>query len=460
MTHVVVVGGGIAGLAAAYSLVEGGVGVTLIESTDVVGGKLRISEVAGVPVDEGAEMFLRRVPEGLDLIHRLGRDAELVSPRTAAGGVWARGEIRPMPAGTLMGLPSDPDALRGVLTDDEVARVAADVDLAGEPPGDDVSVGAWVASRVGGAVVDRLVDPLLGGVYAGRADELSLAATIPQLPRDEVSLLAAVRRALPAQRSSDPVFATVTGGLGSVPASVATAVERRGGSVVLCRTVRRLERAVTGWRVVHGAANDEQVIDADAVVVAVPAAPAARLLAAVSPHAAADLAAIDVASMAIITTAWRSGDAPSLGMSGYLVPAVYRRPVKAVTYSSAKWQHLDLGAVTLVRCSIGRFGDVSDLQRDDDELVASSVDELQEYAGFSGAPIDARVSRWGGGLPQYAVGHRERIARIRAAIAAVPGLAVCGATYDGVGVPACIRTGQAAAADLLAHLAQNHRLDH
>ena len=280
MTRVVVVGGGIAGLAAARVLAIDGVDVTLIESTERIGGKLRISAVAGIPVDEGAEMFLRRVPEALDLVTALGRADELVSPRAMSAGVWARGSLRPMPAGTIMGVPSDPRALRGVLSATEVARVEVDRLLPGSPPGADISVGRWVAHRVGRAVVERLVDPLLGGVYAGRADELSLAATIPQLPRDERSVLAATRRAMPTVPSTDPVFATVTGGMGSLPASVAAAISAAGGTVVTGRTVRRLDRAGEGWRVVHGPTTEEQVTDADAVIVALPAAPAARLLAA------------------------------------------------------------------------------------------------------------------------------------------------------------------------------------
>jgi oxygen-dependent protoporphyrinogen oxidase len=449
MTRVVVIGGGIAGLTAALALVSEGVDVIGVESTDQVGGKLRISDVAGVPVDEGAEMFLRRVPEALDLVATLGRADELVSPRTAAASVWARGSLRPMPTGTVMGVPSDPSTLRGVLSGAEVSRAALDRFLPGAAPGEDISVGRWIAHRVGRAVVERLVDPLLGGVYAGRADELSLAATIPQLPRDERSVLAAARRALPASPSTDPVFATVTGGMGSLPASVAAAIESGGGSILTGRAVRRLERTDEGWRVVHGPTTDEQVIAADAVVIAVPAAPAARLLADASPVAATELASIDAASMAIITTAWRAEDAPALDTSGYLIPAVYGRPVKAVTFASSKWQHLSAPGVVIVRASIGRHGDVADLQRDDADLVGTAILELTSYAGFRGVPIDSRVSRWGGGLPQYAVGHRDRVARIRSAIAVVPGLAVCGATYDGVGVPACIRTGQAAAVQVL-----------
>jgi protoporphyrinogen/coproporphyrinogen III oxidase len=220
--------------------------------------------------------------------------------------------------------------------------------------------------------------------------------------------------------------------------------------VITGRPVRRLERTAAGWRVVHGPTTDERAVDADAVVLAVPAAPAARLLADAVPVASAQLASIEAASMAIVTTAWQPADAQPPAGSGYLVPAVYGRPVKAVTFASAKWAHLAGPDTVVVRSSIGRHGDTAVLQRDDTDLVAAVVAELTSYAGFSGTPIDVRVTRWGGGLPQYAVGHRDRVARIRSAVAAVPGLAVCGATYDGVGVPACIRTGRAAAMEMLA----------
>jgi oxygen-dependent protoporphyrinogen oxidase len=238
--------------------------------------------------------------------------------------------------------------------------------------------------------------------------------------------------------------------MGSLPGSVAAAIERHGGRVLTGRTVRRLERTGDGWRVVHGATNAESSTEAAAVIVAVPATPAARLLASGAPAAATELATIDAASMAIITTAWSASDVPAIDSSGYLVPAVYGRPVKAVTFSSSKWQHLAGSGLVIARCSVGRFGEVGDLRHDDADLVSMAAAELTSYAGFRGRPVDARVSRWGGGLPQYAVGHRDRVRRIRASVGAVPGLAVCGATYDGVGVPACIRTGLAAANDVLA----------
>jgi oxygen-dependent protoporphyrinogen oxidase len=218
-----------------------------------------------------------------------------------------------------------------------------------------------------------------------------------------------------------------------------------GAKVVTGRSVRRIRRTPDGFDVVHGPTTDEQVAHADAVVVAVPAASAARLLADVAGAAAELLAGIDYASMAIVTTVWRRDELPSAGMSGYLIPPSARRPVKAVTLSSAKWAHVGDPAHAVARCSFGRHGDTVDLQRDDDELVDLAVDELAMTVGATGRPVAALVSRWGGGLPQYAVGHVDRVRRIRADVAKVPGLAVCGAAYDGVGIPACIRSGQAAA---------------
>jgi oxygen-dependent protoporphyrinogen oxidase len=450
---VVVIGGGIAGLTAAHALMKDGLKVTLVEATKQLGGKLQTSEVGGIAVDEGAEAFLVRRPEARDLAHALGLDGRLVDARTTKAAVWARGELRAMPDRTVMGLPSDASTLLGVLTRREVSRARLDAWLPGGEIGEDVALGVWARKRLGPAVVDRLIDPLLGGVYAGRADDLSLAATLPQLPRDERSALRAARRAVSAGPASDaPVFQTLRGGLGALPAALAAAIKAGGGRVITGKPVRNLDRTTVGWRLTLGATNDEQVIDVPAVVVATPAAPASRLLASAVPGAAADLATIESASLAIVTTAWHSQDLPKRDLSGYLVPAIYGRPVKAVTFSSAKWPHLRGDGVVVARCSIGRHGDVAELQRDDADLVKDAVAELTTYGGLGGAPVDSRVSRWGGALPQYAVGHRERVMRIRSQVAVTPGLAVCGATYEGVGIPACIGTGQMAACQIESYL--------
>ena len=444
--RVVIVGGGIAGLAAAHELGRDGASVTVIESATSVGGKLRVSDVDGLPVDEGAEQIVLRAPEGVALVRSVGLGDDLVTPARSGAGLVVRGRLRPLPSPTVLGVPASLASLRGVLTAAERLRAAADLVLPASASESDVSVASLVSRRLGHAVVDRLVEPLLGGVYAGRPDELSAAATLPQLAPLKGSLIRTARRVTSNSSDSGPVFATLRGGLGRLPAAVATA---SGAELVLRRTVRRIERTADGWQVVHGPTTDEQSVTADAVVVAVPAAPASRLLADVAPAAAAELAGIDYASMAIVTTVWSGGELPA--GTGYLVPAVERRSVKGVTFTSAKWG-MDTGGRQVIRCSIGRHGDVADLQRDDDELVELAVAELRRTVGLAGSPVAARVSRWGGGLPQYAVGHLDRIRRVRDAVAAVPGLAVCGAAYDGVGVPACIRSGQQAGRQLTAQL--------
>jgi oxygen-dependent protoporphyrinogen oxidase len=471
--RVVVVGGGIAGLAAAYALRRDGppgLRVTVLDGAGQLGGKLRASAVAGLDVDEGAETFLTRVPEAVELATAVGLGDDLVHPATTSAGVVVAGEVRPLPAGTLLGVPADLGALRsaGVLSEPGLAAVAAEAGRPGEPLAGDVAVGEYVGRRLGREVVDRLVDPLLGGVYAGRADRLSLRATVPALadrltpatggpPGAVPSLVEAAREALaPGSGPTGPAFASLRGGVGRLPAAVAAAAA---AEVRLGLPVRRIDRpagAGAAFRLVAGPVPDPTELTADAVVVAVPAAKAAPLLAGVAPAAAADLAGIEYASIAIVTLGYAAADVRPLTGSGLLVPAVEGTAVKAVTYTSAKWPHLAGGDVVVLRASVGRHGDERVLHRDDADLVRLAAAEVAALTGLTAPPVVSRVSRWGGALPQYGVGHVERVARIRAGVAAVPGLAVCGAAYEGVGVPACIRSGYAAAAAVLAGLAARH----
>ena len=437
MPRVAVVGAGVAGLAAALELRRAQVEVVVLEAADRVGGKVRVSDVGGVPVDEGADSMLRRVPYAVELAESVG--LELISPAVGAAGIWVRGRVRPLPTGTVMGVPADLRALArsGVLPLPALLRVLVDL-VPGSPVRDDVAVGELVARRMGGAVRDLLVDPLLGGVYAGSADRLSLAATIPPLAaavREHGSLLRAARAAR-VTSSAGPVFAGIPGGLGHLPPLLAKDLDVRLGT-----TVRGLTRTADGWRLETGSAAAPEALDVDAVVLAVPAAPAARLLA---PHVATtELAGVGYASVGIVTVVL-DGPSPGWG-SGYLVPAVERRTTKAVTFTSRKWGRTD---ATVLRASVGRYGEERDLQRSDDELVALVLAELAEAVGPLPPVADTRVTRWGGGLPQYAPGHLDLVRRLRAALP--EGLAVAGAAYDGVGLPAVTRSGQEAARGLLA----------
>ncbi len=431
---VAVVGAGIAGLAAALELQRGGARVVVFEASPQVGGKVRVSDVGGVPVDEGADSMLRRVPYGVDLATAAG--FALRSPAAGAASLWTRGRLRPLPTGTVMGIPTDVAGLGQVLTPEGLLRAGAE--RPGSPVLQDISVGDLVTDRLGREVVERLVDPLLGGVYAGRADLLSVQATLPQLWPHLVrhtSLLDAARAAR-GTPTAGPVFAGIEGGLGHLPPVLARNLDVRLGA-----TVRGLQRTSGGWRLESGSGADPSYLDVGAVVLAVPGGPAARLLA---PHVnVEELAGIGYASVGIVTLVL-DGDSPGSG-SGYLVPAVEGRVTKAVTFTSRKWGR---PGPAVVRASVGRYGDVADLQRDDADLVRAVLAELREAVGPLPRLVDSRVTRWGGGLPQYAVGHLDLVRRLRASLP--PGIAVAGAAYDGVGVPAVARSGQEAARAVLA----------
>ncbi len=449
--RVVVIGAGIAGLAAAWALRERlpAAEIVVLESSSEVGGKLRLGSVAGQPVDLGAEAMLARRPEAVGLATSLG--LPLISPSTTSARIRAGGAIHPLPARTMMGIPASLDAARdsGVLSADALARIETEPSLPPLAPLDaDIAVGTIVRDRLGDEVADRLVEPLLGGVYAGLADALSLRATMPALAarlRPGGSLIVAAQAVTDVgthNPSAGPVFASVEGGLGRLP--LALAASGRFG-VRTGVTARMITRTPTGFAIECGPVPAPESVEADAVVVATPAAKSAGLLSVVAPLAARELSTVDSASMAIVTFAFAGVDLPA--GSGLLIGTREGFAVKAVTFSSQKWPGTPDG-LTLLRASVGRAGETRDLQRDDADLISLVRADLVELTGVRAEPADAVVTRWGGGLPQYGVGHVELVERVRASVAEVPGLAVCGATFDGVGIPACIASATRAAAQV------------
>ncbi|MFF5789279.1 protoporphyrinogen oxidase [Streptomyces sp. NPDC012693] len=460
--HVVVAGGGITGLAAAHRLALAGHRVTLLEAGPRLGGKLLAGEIAGAPVDLGAESLLARRPEAIALARAVGLGDRLQAPATTTASVWSRGELVPMPKGHVMGVPGDAHAVEGLLSEEGVRRIALD---GAQPPteiGDDIAIGAYVADRMGHEVVDRLVEPLLGGVYAGDAYRISMRAAVPALfeaARKHPTLTAAVRAvqqagaAVPADAAGaatglgGSVFLGVDGGVGTLPAAVADAIRAAGGEILTDAPVTALRRTgATGWQVVSG----DRVLTADAVVVATPAGPAAALLAAHAPAAAAELDAVAYASMALVTLAFRRSDMPALAGSGFLVPPVDGHTIKASTFSSQKWRWVTDGAPDLfvLRTSVGRHGEEEQVHREDADLVAASLKDLAAATGLTARPVATTVTRWLGGLPQYPVGHLARVARVREGVASLPGLRIAGAAYDGVGIPACVASAHRAADEI------------
>ncbi|QMU78642.1 protoporphyrinogen oxidase [Streptacidiphilus sp. PB12-B1b] len=455
LPHVVVVGGGIAGLAAAARL-SGADGeappaarVTLVEAGPRLGGKLHASALEGIPVDLGAESVLARRPEALRLARAVGLGEALQPPTTARAAIWTRGALRPMPARQLMGVPADLDALAasGVLSAQGLARVAEEPSLPPTEVGADVSVGGYVAARVGREVVERLVEPLLGGVYAGNADRISMRMAVPQLlavAQRGGSLTEGVRALLAAAPADPgPVFTGIDGGIGRLPLAVADACRAAGVELLTGTPVTGLRRTPDGWSCVAGGRR----LEADAVVLAVPAPAAAALLADQAPAVAAELAGIEYAGMALVTLAFRRSELAVPEGSGFLVPPVDGQLIKASTFSSNKWGWLAAAAPDsfVLRTSVGRHGEEGDLDRDDADLVAGSLAALGAAAGITARPYASTVTRWRGGLPQYPVGHADTVERIGALAAALPGLALCGAAYQGVGIPACIGSGWRAA---------------
>ncbi|MGL5865379.1 MAG: protoporphyrinogen oxidase [Dermatophilaceae bacterium] len=458
--RVVVVGGGIAGLTAAFHVLDSvpAARVTVLERSDRVGGALRLADVGGCPVDVGAEALLATRPEASDLAARVGAAADLVTPSTTAASVWSRGALHPLPRRTVMGVPSEPPLARGLLTDQEVNRASAERPWPAGELTHDVSVGEYVSTRLGRAVVERLVEPLLGGVYAGHADRLSLQATVPALWERAVRgdrLTGAPRSPGPDDAPPRPPFAGLRGGVGRLPGLVAADLARRGARIRTGATVRRLERSSSGWRVVVGAAAAPEVLEADAVLVCVPPAPAARLLAGHARGATRVLGEVETASSVVVTLAVERDGLGTLPGSGFLVPPVEGRVVKGATFSASKWAWT--GALSTevahLRASAGRARDEPVLQRDDDDLVAVAVREVGEAIGRPlPRVVDAHVQRWGGGLPQYAVGHVDAVASVRADLARLPGVAVAGAAYDGVGVPAVVASARRAASEIVQFL--------
>ncbi|MFF9359701.1 protoporphyrinogen oxidase [Streptomyces griseoluteus] len=455
--HVVVIGAGVAGLAAAHRALARGARVTVLEATDRVGGKLLPGEIAGLRVDLGAESMLARRPEAVGLAREVGLGDRLRPPSTATASIWTRDALRPMPKGHVMGVPGTAAALSGLLSAEGLARIERDAELPPTEVGDDVAVGEYVAARMGREVVDRLVEPLLGGVYAGDAYRLSLRSAVPQLhqaARTHDTLTAAVQslQAKAAEAGqTGPVFLGIEGGVGTLPLAVADSVRARGGEILTRTPVSGLRRDGTGWRVTAG----DRTLHADAVVVAVPAPAASALLRAEVPAAAAELAAVEYASMALITLAYRRAEAALPEGSGFLVPPVDGRTIKAATFASQKWGWV--GAedpdLVVVRTSVGRHHETEILERDDAELVRFARHDLRAATGLDAEPVATRVTRWTDGLPQYPVGHHARVARVREHIAKLPGLVVCGAQYDGVGIPACVASAYAAVDQLGGDLA-------
>jgi len=370
--------------------------------------------------------------------------------------VWSRGQLRRLPTGTLFGVPDRlmPLLRSHLMSPAGVARAALDLVLPRRRAvSADPSIADLVAPRLGSQVFDRLVEPLLGGVHAGRAAELSAHSTVPEieaLARKNRSLylgLNAMRRDAPPATGA-PVLVTVTGGLGHLVEALVARLA--GDDVRLNSRARLVERVGTGYRVDLA---DGQSITADALVLATPAFVTAQLLVDLSPHAAAVLTQIPYVDVATIWLAYpRSCVGRVLDGTGFLVPPEEGKLLVGCTWSSAKWPHLADDSLVLIRCMVGRRGDHRWLSMDDDTLVRLVHEELVKAMGMTSAPVDQSIQRWPQAMPQYLVGLQDRLDALGAAARHLPGLHLTGAAFRGVGIASCVadakRTAQGVVHDV------------
>lgn len=452
----VVIGGGVSGLAAGWEAHRRGATAVVLEAADRPGGKLQTSPLGGVDVDESADAFLARVPEAVELCAELGIDTDLVAPGAGSAYVWLDGALRRLPADQLMGVPTDLDALEatGLLSPAGIERARRDLVAPDDRPADgaDESVGALVRRRLGDEVLDRLVAPLVGSVYAGVCDRMSVQVTAAQLAAardldpDEPSLVrSAARLRAKGVDTGRPVFLAPRGGMGRLADALAEALAD-GVRCGVAATALAPEGA--RWRVSTPA--DDLV--ADAVVLATPAFVTAPLLAPVAPEAAAFPAGIEHASVALLGLAVpRDGIDHPMDGSGYLVPRDAGLLLTACSWATTKWPHLDVDpSVALLRASAGHDGDDRGVRLSDDDLVTGLLADLRTTMGLRAAPTEVRLTRWVRSFPQPRPGHLAAVAGAEAALTrAAPRLAMTGAWARGVGVPACIREARAATARVL-----------
>ena len=456
--RIVVVGAGITGLTAAYRLSAAlpDARITVIERDDRVGGKIRSSRFAGIDgIDEGADAFLTRVPHAVALAGELGLGGALTSPAVAAANVWWNGLHR-IPEGLLLGVPSDLRKLARtkLLTWPGKLRAALEPILPGSGVAQD-SVGLLIRKRFGRQVHERLVDPLVGSIYAADTERFSLSGVpqIEQLASNNRSLLVGARRARAAAAKAagdtppGPIFATPLAGMAAMTDALAAALVERGVEIRLGSPVRRLHRgdAARGRWLVDGEA-------ADAVVLATPAKLTGPLLADVSAEAAGALASFVHAGVVMVTLAIDASDWPESlrSYSGYLVPKPVQKSVTAVSFASAKWDHWRTPAddTFVLRISLGRDGRdlTAESAASDESLLDAAIDEVGDHLGLTLRPTATRITRWPLAFPQYRPGHRKKVAAIEAALARdAAGVFVAGASYHGIGIPACIAQGNAVA---------------
>ena len=436
---VAVIGGGISGLAAAWEL-RGKADVTVFEP-GAVGGCIRATVFGGRPVDEGADAFITRLPDAVRLCEEVGIESELVPPSAGGSMLWWKGRLRPLPEGLMLGVPSQLLALLsgGILSPLGIARAGLDLVLPRRRRPDSLTVRQLVADRFGFEVADRLVDPLVGSIYAGWTGRLGAPEVVPQLvsaAQRSRSLMLALRSAPPS--GEGPMFLAPRLGMGRLVEALVESLQKSG--------TRFLGQAVDSIEAAGKAVVVKPTLETfDAVVVATPARVAARIMKSSLGDEGSPLSEIPTASVVLLTASFAHLELP-VGINGFLVPRGSGRLMTACSFGSNKWPRWAAAGNSVVRLSAGRYGDEDVLRLSDAELTGRLLDELRQALGTSLTPLEIRVSRWPHSFPQYLPDHAKRIVAAEDLLRNhLPTVTLAGSSYRGLGIPACIASGKVAA---------------
>lgn len=467
MMRVVIIGGGISGLAAAHALQQRAAAagqpldLTVLESAAHWGGKILTDRTDGFVIEAGPDTFLATKPRGVGLCRELGLEDRLqgTNPHQRSTYVLHRGRLQPLPDGLTMMIPTQfgPMIRTGLLTWPQKARMGLDFFLPPQPLNGDESLGAFVSRRLGRAAYERLIEPLMSGIYAGDGDRLSLQSTFPMLREMELQHGGLVRGALqmklklarrgPSQKGSRSVFLTPQGGLAELVEALLARLQA-GGARLRCATpALRVDRAGSTYQVTLPGG---ETLAAEGLILAAPAFASGQLLAGLDPDLAADLAAIPYVSTATVSLAYRQADLERpLDGYGYVIPRREGRRALACTWTSTKFPHRAPAGYALLRVFAGRAGQEDGLPTDAAGLQALAEEEVRVTLGITAEPVLARAYYWEQAMPQYNLGHPARLERIEAAVARLPGLALAGNGYRGIGIPDCIHSGELAAERIL-----------
>ena len=452
--RVAVVGGGIAGLAAAYELSLSDranrppLAVDLYEAADRLGGAVFTERIGDYVLDAGPDAVLTLKPAALDLCREIGLESEIIPTLDEHRGValYSRGRLRSLPYGTSSSAVGKLGAYltTGVVSWRAKLRMAADLMLPRGEAREDESMADFFGRRLGREAVERIVDPLIAGIYSGDPNRLSIYATFPRFPEMVarrrsilLTMLRAPQRSGSGERSL-PAFCSLRDGLGRLVERLEDRLE--GTTVRLSTPISSLHKLDDGYALETSSGRRGGYA---AVIVATPAWAAARLLKTVAPDAAVPMKKIRYASSATVFFAYHVGDLSERPRGyGFLVPTCEGRHINGATWISNKFAHRSPADGFLVRCFVGgdRTGDETELA--DRELIRICKNELRDLAGIAAEPIFERVYRWECSGPQYDVGHAQRVREIEAALEPAPGIFLTGSGYRGVGLPDCVREGR------------------